>query len=156
MIIEKRERGRPKGSTKPEVKVLTPETAEGFMKLRRGQRMQAPIHKARKESAKVLRKALLKLKLQNRYYSEFEEIELNKFGAVLEHPKLKLLGRIFIIGRSRKGSTLEEYYFPERFTEEKRARKIKSIQRKFKKEGVTAHDLRMNKVPEDQISLIFG
>lgn len=156
MIFEVKVKGRPKGSTKPEVKVLTPENNEGFMLLRRGQRLMAPIHEAKHKGERDAQKNLLRIKLQKRYLAEFEAIEYNRYGVVMEHPTKKLLGRILIASKNATGKRLEEYYFPERFTEEKEAKKVNSIRRKLIKEGVTAHDLRMQKVSEDDIKLIYG
>ena len=155
MIYEVKAKGRPKGSTK-QVKVLTPENKEGFMLLRRGQRQMASVHEARKKSEHDSKKNLLRIKLQKKYLAEFEAIEFNRYGVIMEHPTKKLLGRILIASKNATGKRLEEYYFPERFLKEKEAKKVNSIRRKLIKDGVTAHDLRMQKVSEDDIKLIYG
>jgi hypothetical protein len=156
MILSNKTLGRPKGSTEPEVKILAPDTQKGFMKLRRGTRAMANINKAKKESAEFVKKTTLKLKLQTRYYNEFEVIGYNKYGLIMEHPKLKLLGRVYQLQKSTNGDRLEEYYFPERFSEEKLQRRLKNLKRRYIRKGITEHDLRMHRVPEDQIKLIFN
>jgi hypothetical protein len=149
-------KGRPKGTTKPEVKVLTPENQEGFMKLRRGQRMQAPVLEAKAKAEKDRARNLLRTKLQSRYYHEFEEIEWVTAGVIKEHPRLKLLGRVLELYRSTRGEKLLEQYFPERYTEEFRKRKIQRMRNRIRKLGITAHELRMKGVEEALIRELFN
>ena len=155
MIFEVKVKGRPKGSTKQEVKVLTPENKEGFMKLRRGQRTMAPVHEAKRKSEQDLAKAQEILKLQNKYFEEFEAIDYNRYGMVMEHPTKPELGKILIAAKNATGLKLQEYYFPEKFSEEKKAKQLQRLKTKLNKQGVTAHDLRMRRVPEEVIQELF-
>jgi len=144
-------------SEKEEVQsIYNPETAKA-KKLYAEQEIRARARRAKLKPIEDRKKVLeLKLRLQRKYYHEFQAIEFNKYGSILEHPKYKFLGRIFILGRGSKGEAIREYYFPEDYTQEKYNRKVKSIQRRLKKDGTTAHELRMRGVPESDVKILFG
>ena len=158
MIIINSKAGRPKGKKAKEEKtersVYNPKTekdkqiyVETELRARRRRALMKPEATRKRENE-------LKLLLQRRYYHQFEVVGINKFGLILEHPKLKLLGRIFKMD-SGSGESIREYYFPELYTEKKRERQIKRAKRIVIKSGLTAHDLRMQGMKEEEITLIF-